>query len=261
MSQRITQFPALARLRLVALMAVREALHLRILPLFLLVALLPVAAIGWLREFNFGTTEWKFIIDFGHGALGAGGLVLAILATVQLTLGDLERGSVQMLLTRALTPTEFLVGKLVGLLALLLWFAGGLAMVLLGVLGWRGDWAGGIPWAPALGGIAFIWMKLAVTVALTLLICSYARSVLFATGAAFLLVVLAHLRHLVGSDGGLIQTMLVGLPDFQLFDPERLALVPLAARPLVASGTAVYAAVYIGLYTAIAGWLLRRREY
>lgn len=260
MSRRNAQFSALARLRLVALMSVREALHLRILPLFLLVALLPVAAIGWLREFNFGTTEWKFIIDFGHGALGAGGLVLAILATVHLTLGDLERGSVQMLLTRALTPTEFLVGKLVGLLALLTWFAVGLALVLLGVLWWRGGRAD-IPWTTAFGGIAFIWLKLAVTVALTLLICSYARSVLFATGAAFLLVVLAHLRHLVGSDVGLIQTMLVGVPDFQLFDPERLTMVPFAARPMVASGTAVYAAVYVVLYTSMAGWLLRRREY
>ncbi len=249
-----------SRVRLVALMAVREALHLRILPLFFALALLPVVAVGWLREFNFGTAESKFIIDFAQGALGAGGLLLAVLATVQLTLGDLEGRTVQMLLTRALTPAEFLVGKLTALLALMTWFAAGLAAVLVAVLLWRSRGAG-IPWAPALSGVAFIWLKLAVTVALTLLICSYARSALFATGAALLLVVLAHLRHLVGSGAGWTHVWVLVLPDFQLFDPERIAAVPATACVALIAGSAAYAAAYVALYTAVAAWFLKRREY
>lgn len=260
MSAPQVQFFSFYRVRLVALLAVREALHLRILPLFFALALLPVAAVGWLREFNFGTAESKFIIDFAHGALGAGGLMLAVLATVQLALGDLEGRTVQMLLTRVLTPAEFLAGKLTGLLALMTWFAAGLATVLVAVLLGRSHGAG-IPWAMALCGVAFIWLKLAVTVALTLLICSYARSALFATGAALLLVVLAHLRHLVGSGAGWTHVWVLVLPDFQLFDPERIAAVPATARVALIAGSAAYAVAYVALYSAVASWFLQRREY
>lgn len=253
-------FPALARLRLVALMAVREALHLRIVTLFVVVALLPLAAVGWLREFNFGTAEWKFIVDFGHGALGAGGLVLAVLATVQLTFSDLENGSAPMLLTRALTPTEFLLGKYAGMLALLAWFATGLGAVLLGVLWWRTG-VHGFPLAAVLGGIALIWLKLAVTVALTLVVCSYARSALFAMGVALLLVVAAHLRPIVGPGFGWTQVLVQVLPNFQLFSPERFMDATPAARPMLAAGSAIYALAYGALYSTVAAWFLRRREY
>ncbi len=37
-----------------------------------------------LREFNFGAAELKFIADFGLGAIGLAGTVLAALATAQL---------------------------------------------------------------------------------------------------------------------------------------------------------------------------------
>ncbi len=260
MSAPSRQLRSLFRVRLVALMVVREALHLRILPLFLVVALLPLASVGWLREFNFGTAEGKFIVDFGHGALGAGGLVLAVLAAVQLTLGDLEGRTVPMLLTRALTPAEFLYGKLIGLLALMTWFAAGVGGVLVAVLGWRLGGAA-IPWAAALGGLGFIWLKLAVTVALTLLVCSYARSALFATGAALLLVMLAHLRHLAGSGSDWTHGLVIVLPDFQFFDPERIAAMPAATRASLAACSVAYAVAYVVLYSSLAGWFLRRREY
>ena len=256
------QFLSLARVRLVALQAVREALHLRIAPLFFAFALAPVVAVGWLREFNFGTAEIKFIIDLGHGALSVGGTLLAVLATVQLVHGELAGRTVQMLLTRPLTLAEFLSGKLLGLLALMTWFAAGLAMVLALVALWRGRASGAdLPWTFLLGGVAFIWLKLVVTVALTMLVCTYARSGLFAAGVGLLLVMLAHLRHLAGTAGGWSRGLTLALPDFQLFDPERLASVSPSAGLWVVAASAAYAAAYLILYTVFAGWLLQRREY
>ncbi|MBI3884437.1 MAG: hypothetical protein HY302_01720 [Opitutae bacterium] len=260
MSAPLRRCPALVRVRLVALMAVREALHLRLVPLFAALALAPVAAVFWLRGFNFGTAEWKFIVDFGHGALGAGGLLLAVLATVQTVSGDGEHRTAQMLLSRALTPAEFLAGKLTGLLALLTWFAAAVALVLVALLRWRaGDASDAL--AVALAGIGLIWLKLTVTVALTLLIASYARSALFAAGAALLLVMLAHLRHLVGPGADWTRAWLLVLPDFQLFDPERLVGLAGRARALLLLGSAAYAAAYVTLYTALAAWLFKRREH
>lgn len=262
MKSSLAQFTSLARVRLVALHAVREALHLRIAALFFALALLPVVSVGWLREFNFGTAELKFIIDIGHGALGVGGTLLALLATVQLVHGDLEGRTVLMLLTRPLTPAEFIWGKLAGLLALITWFTAGLAVVLAAVLVWRVRGSGAeVPWALLWGGIAFIWLKLVVSVALILLVCSYARSGLFAAGAGLFLIMLAHLRHLAGTTVGWSQALTLMLPDFQLFDPEQIASVPPSAAAWVVAASAAYAAAYLIIYTLLAGWLLQRREY
>ena len=42
------------------------------------------------REFNFGSSELKFIADFGFGGMTVFGSALAIIVTAQLFLGEIE---------------------------------------------------------------------------------------------------------------------------------------------------------------------------
>jgi len=90
---------SLRRLRLIAGHTLGEALRLRLTVLLGVVAALLVLGSLWLREFNFGTAELKFIGDFGLSVIGLLGTLLAALATAQLFFSDLTGGAAACVLT------------------------------------------------------------------------------------------------------------------------------------------------------------------
>ena len=251
---------SLRRIRLIARHTLGEALHQRLILLFGVTgAALVVGSLG-LRDFNFGGAELKFIGDFGLGVTGLFGTLLAALATAHLFFGDITNRAATCILTRPVRRWEYLLGKFAGIAALLALFVLTLAVVLAAVLARRGAQlgTGGVPLPVFLQACAVQWMKLTLVAAMTLLVCSYAGSALFASCAGLLLALAAHLR---GFSGGGNWSWLRVWPDLGLFDAESLLAAghPAAAAWLLM--LAAYWAAYLPMFTVIASYAFKRREF
>lgn len=251
---------SLRRVRVVAAATLRDALRLRLALLLLAAGAGLVFVALALRDFNFGAAELKFVADFGLGAIGLLGTLLAALAMAQLYYDDLANGVAACVLARTVRRWEFLAGKLAGVAALLALFVAALSLVLAVLLGVREAQLGAVlaPLAVFLQCCALVWLKVTLVAALTLLVCSYAGSALFASSAGLMLAVIGHLRPYAGGEGWL--GWLRFWPNLGLFD----------ASPLLADGRGLswaglaaiagYWAVYQVLLTLLASYVFKHRE-
>lgn len=251
---------SLGRMRLIATQTLAEALHLRLALLLAVAGALLVLMARWLRDFNFGATELKFLGDFGLGAIGLMGTLLAALATAHLFFSDLTGATAGCVLTRSVRRWEYIGGKLAGVMALLALFVAGLALVLASMIAMREVQLGAtfVPLPVFLQACALVWLKLTLVAAMTLLVCSYAGSALFASCAGLLLAVVAHLRPFTAATGGMAWLRL--WPNLGLFDAEPLlAGGDLAATGLI--GLISYWAVFILLLGGLASYVFKHREF
>lgn len=252
---------SVGRIRLIARHTLGEALRMKLALLLGGVGSALVLAALALREFNFGATELAFIGDFGLGAMGFCGTLLATLAMAQLFFGELAGGAVYCVLTRPVRRWEYLCGKLAGVAALLALFTLALGALLAGLLVWRGAQLGVAPLAAPvfLCACAVLWLKMTLVAAMTLLICSYAGSALFASCAGLLLAGAAQLRSLAPADGGL--AWLRVWPNLALFDAESLLASGQPPAGVVMLSLVAYWAAYVLLFGVLAAHAFQRREF
>ena len=251
---------SLRRIRLIARHTLGEALHLR---LTLLLGLTGAALIGgalWLREFNFGGAELQFLGDFGLGVVGFFGTLLAVLATAQLYFTEIGSRAVHCVLTRPVRRWEYLTARFSGVAGVLALFTASLAVVIAVIIAVRGSQlhASFVPLPVFLQACALVWFKVTLAAALTLLVCSYAGSALFASCAGLLLVMIAHLRTFANEGTGLGWLRL--WPDLGLFDSSTLLAAvrpPTLAWLLCLAG---YWASYVFLLVALASHAFTHRE-
>lgn len=250
---------ALARVRCVAAQTLREAVRLRLAGLLVAAGALLVLLTLWLREFNFGGAELKFIAEFGAGALGLLGALLAASAMAHLYFRDLEGGLAAVVLTRAVRRGEYLMGKLAGVAALLALFVAALGSLLGIILVVRGAQLGavGVSLPGFLQVCAFVWLKLTLVSAMTLLVCSYAGSELFAVCAGLMLTLVAHLRPFTAAEGWVAWLRL--WPNLGLFDAGAVLAGPMTSAGL--AGLVAYWAGFMVLLSALAVHVFRRREF
>lgn len=214
----------------------------------------------WLRTFHFGAGEAKFIRDFGLGGLSFFGVVLAALATAQLFFSEVDHGGAACVLTRAVRRTEYLGGQLVGVAAMLALYTTGLSLVVAGLLAWRaGPGILDMAWSPWLVACALQWLKLCLVAAMTLLVCSYASSALFASGLALLLALLGHWRWV--ADGSNWLGWLRLWPDFSRFDGERWLAAGQTPTGLELLGIAGHWLGFMLLFYGLACYVFRHREF
>lgn len=249
----------LARVWLVAAHTLTEALRLRLTVLLAVCgAGLVLLALG-LQDFNFGAAELKFIADFGLGVISLLGTLLAALGMAHLYFRDIEGGLAACVLTRSVRRGEYLAGKLVGVAAMLAVFVAALALVLAGILAVRGAQLGAmfIPLPLFLQACALVWFKVTLVAAMTLLVCSYAGSALFASWAGLMLAVVAHLRPFTSAGGWLSWLRL--WPNLGVFDAEPL----LAGSELGGAGLLAlvgYWLTFMALFGVLSAYVFRRRE-
>lgn len=252
---------SLGRVRLIAMNSLGEAIRMRLTILFGAIgAGLVVGALG-LREFNFGSEELKFIGDFGLGAIGGFGTLLAALATGQLFFSEIQGRAAYCLLTRPVRRWEYVWGKFAGMAALLALFVAILATLVAAILFWRGRQLGASAISPPafFSACALVWLKLTLVAGMTLLVCSYAGSALFASCAGLIMAVIAHVRPFVGGSGPL--SWLRVWPNLALFDAE--AVLAAAQPPAVMTllGILGYWAIYVLIFGLIASYAFKQREF
>jgi ABC-type Na+ efflux pump permease subunit len=269
-----------ARTLFIAQNTMREAARQKLFFFFLLLALALVFGARWFRDFNFGAPELKFLADCGFGAMAFFGSALTIVATAQLFFSEIEHRTALTLLAKPVRRSEFVVGKLLGVIGLLGLFCGSLTVLLMTVLWWREgelvqQFRDAFPHGRtidygnvALAG-AFQWLKLAVLSAFTLLVATFAQTQLFTMITGFLILVICHLQYLAQEayvHGGtwlgriFAATLAAVFPNFQLFTLAD-SLVPADAPAWVdVFRVGLYGAGYVVAGCALAVFSFRARE-
>jgi len=259
-----------------------EAVRQRFFGFLVILGAVLAAGGSFLRAFNFGNSELKFTADFGFGAIFLFGSILAVVLTAQLFFSELDNRTALTLLARPVRRWEFFAGKFLGMWTLLGTFTAVLALIL-GVLLQLRAWelaalATDAATAPhfSAGGFALFallqWLRLGVVAALTLLVCSFAQSFLYAVVVAALATLACQLRGVVATlpevtRGGsaLLRRIVDGLanavPDLQMFDlGTALALEPKGVPAPVTLSALAYGLLYLPLLLGIAVWLFWDRE-
>jgi len=268
------------RVGLIAQNTLREAARQRLFHFLLFLALALVLGARWLRDFNFGASELKFLVDCGLGAMAFFGAALTVTATAQLFFSEIENRTALTLLAKPVWRAEFILGKFVGIAVLVGVFCGLLTLLLLAVVWWReGQLMALTPEAfaqgramnyPAIalaGGLQAL--KFMVLASLTLLVATYAQTQLFTMVAGFLVLVICHLQYLAqdayARGGSLAGRLIAGgmaavFPNFQLFnlaDSLGDAAVPPSVHAL---RIGLYAAGYMVAACGLAVYCFRKRE-
>jgi hypothetical protein len=269
-----------SRTLLIAQNTLLEAARQKLLNFLLFLALALVVGARWFRDFNFGAPELKFLADCGFGAMTFFGAALTIAATAQLFFSEIENRTALTLLAKPVWRTEFILGKFLGVAALVAVFCASLTALLAAVLWWReGELMREFPdnfaqgrtvsyTMVALAG-ALQWLKLAVLAAFALLVASFAQTQLFTVVTGFFILVICHLQYLAQDaytrGGALLGRVMSGaiasvFPNFQLFalaDSLNAADAPPWSD---VARIGVYALGYIAAASALAVFSFRKRE-
>jgi ABC-type transport system involved in multi-copper enzyme maturation permease subunit len=158
----------------IALNTFREAIRDRVLYLLLVFALVLIGVSRLLSLLTVGD-EAKIIKDVGLSTISIFGVLTAVFVGVSLVFKEIERRTVYTLLANPVRRWQFLVGKYVGLLALLALNVGLMSLALIGVLLARGE----SPWA-LLPALLLILVELAIVTAFALLFSSLTNPILAA---------------------------------------------------------------------------------
>lgn len=228
---------SLRRALLIAQNTLLEALRQKLFTFVVLLAGALVLGARWLRDFNFGAPELRFLADCGFGALAFFGAALTIAAAAQLFFAEIENRTVLTLLAKPVWRTEFILGKYLGVVALVALFCALMTGLLMAVL-WSREQelmrempeafaqSGAVSYAGVALAGALQWLKLAVLAAFVLLVASFAQTQLFTVAIGFFILVIGHLQYLaqetyargvssVAEALGMVLGSLV--PNFQLF--------------------------------------------
>jgi ABC-type transport system involved in multi-copper enzyme maturation permease subunit len=268
------------RIWLIAHNTLLEAARQKLFHFLLLLALGFVAGAWGLRDFNFGAPELKFLADFGFGAMAFFGAALTIAATAQLFFSEIENRTALTLLAKPVWRMEFVLGKYLGIVAVIAIFCTLVTALLAAVLSWREhglmhEFHDAFPNGRVLAGAMLVaagllqWLKLAVLAAFTLLVASFAQTQLYTSVAGFFILVICHLQYLAqeayAHTGSTVARVLGGLialifPNFQLFNlADDLGMGGVLPWNQVAR-VSVYASGYIFVTCALSVYSFRKRE-
>lgn len=271
---------SLNRLGIIAGNTFLEAVRQKLFLFLLLLAGGLVASALFFREFNFGSSELKFISDFGFGALIFFGSALTITTTAQLFFSEIENRTALTLLAKPLWRAEFVFGKFLGVFAVIGVFCAltiGLMMALL----WHresqlmgsmpDDFAGGrlIAYGDLLIVGLLQWLKFGVLTAIVLLIASFSNTNLFTVVTGFFVLVICHLQYLARDQwsnvdnvllSGAVRTLGLIFPNFQLFNLADEIGQGGGVSGAVALRVAGYGLAYIAVIGGLAVYSFRNRE-
>ncbi|MFU8848313.1 MAG: ABC transporter permease [Opitutales bacterium] len=273
---------SLYRIQLIAGNTFLEAVRQKFFSSLLVIAIALVASSSFFQQFDFGSSELKFIADFGFGALFFFGSILAITATTQLFFNEIENRTALTMLAKPVHKFEFLAGKLLGVQWLMLAFVGLISVVLAAILYWRETVLMG-----QLAGEAFSegrmlrysdiflfgflqWLKFGLLGAITIFVASFSNTNLYTIIMSFCILVVCQLQYIArdayADMEGLSRILVQGLglifPNFQLFNLGDQLLFPSqealpATTVLQITG---YSVIYMLAFLLLAHLSFRRRE-
>tara|TARA_B110000037_G_scaffold222873_1_gene300141 strand:- start:3279 stop:4127 length:849 start_codon:yes stop_codon:yes gene_type:complete len=271
---------SLRRVQVIAGNTFREAVRMK---LFLAMTILAIGALAssfLFQEFNFGSSELKFIADFGFGGMTVFGSALAIIVTAQLFYGEIEHRTALTLLAKPIYRSEFVLGKFLGAWATVACFLGMMTTCLIFALWWRetsimveypDDFQDGriVRYGAVIGFSAIQALRIGILCSVVVLFSTYASSSLFAMVMGVLIWIVGQLQHIaieawIAVDNWLLKGVYAlasfALPNFHLFDVgDKLALGENLPGAIYGK-LGFYSLLYVSFYLAVASASFNRRE-
>ena len=258
---------SLGRIFVIATHVFQEVIRDRVLYLIGFFAILLLAAMGLLPEVATGT-EKKMILDLGLAAMGILGLVISVFVGTGLVNKEIEKRTVLVLIAKPVSRAEFIIGKHLGLSALLAVLIGSMTIIyFLVLLIWRVPF----PLGSILISIVYLFFELSLLTAVAILFGVFTNSLL-ATLLAFGIYLMGHLSPdliklgQLSKNPGLerfTQGLYLILPDLSRLDLKNVAVYGIGVLPNaeILFLNALYALVYIVLLLAISIIVFSRREF
>ncbi|NEQ33584.1 MAG: ABC transporter permease subunit [Leptolyngbya sp. SIO4C5] len=213
-------------------------------------------------------TEDKITLDLGLAGISLLGLVVAIFVGTGLINKEIEKRTVLVLISKPVSRTEFILGKHLGLSAVIAVLIGLLSAIFFGVLTLNGI---EYPLESILLAILFTFLEMVLLTAVALLFGVFTSSLL-ATLLAFAVYLMGHLSQDIVELGQLsenpaIQRVTNGLylilPDLERLNLRNEAIygMQLLPEPLALASHVLYALLYTVLLLAIATLVFSRRQF
>jgi ABC-type transport system involved in multi-copper enzyme maturation permease subunit len=274
---------SLTRAGWIARITFLEAIRQRFFAFLLVLSAAMVVSSVSFRFMDFGHSELKFVADFAFGGMFLFGSVLALVMTAQLFFAEIDSRTALTLLAKPLSRTEFLLGKFIGIWAVLGVFVFSLAF-LQGIILWSraqelivlATENGRVAPEFSSGGLATFallqWFRLGVVAAMVLMVSAVARTFLFAVVVGAMTIVAGQLQWLAQeallkpSEAGALTKGLLWLssrviPNLQQFNIGDTLVLDPKALPAEAIGPVVLSgAFYLVAFLALASLAFRRRE-
>jgi len=257
----------LGRILVIASHVFREVIRDRILYLIGLFAILLIGSAGFLPLVAAGTQD-KILLDFGLAAMGIIGLIVAIFIGTGLVNKEIEKLTVLVLMSKPISSAEFIVGKHIGLSAILAALLISMSAIYFLVLLFNRF---NFSFLSILTSVFFLWLELSLITAVAILLGVFTSS-LIATLLTFAVYLMGHLSPDIVKLGKLAknptleivtQGLYLVLPDLSRLDLKNQAVYGLTLLPT--SQTLflnfLYGIVYIVLLLAIATIIFSRRQF
>lgn len=271
------------RIRTIAANTFLEALRQKFINVLIVLAVALILSANFFRQFDFGSSELKFIADFGFGAVLFFGTILSIIASAQLFFSEIENRTALTILAKPLYRWEFVTGKFLGIFAMLFIFIVLMLGLLTLLLFWRESalmerfpdsfsegrmvsYSGLL----AMGGVELL--RFGIIAALTLFIASFSNTNLYTVIISFFVTLICQLQY-VAQDGwseisnpllmAFVWAMSLLFPNFQLFNVAELLVFPQddAFLPVASLlGVIGYGLLYMVAFVALAFVSFRSRE-
>ncbi|OLP16722.1 ABC transporter permease [Leptolyngbya sp. 'hensonii'] len=243
----------------------REVIRDRVLYLVAFYGFLLVVAIRLLPEVSAGA-ENKILLDLGLGVIGLLGLIVSIFVGTSLISKEIEKRTVYILLAKPITQIELIVGKHLGLSAVLAVLLGLMTAIYMGILSWSQI---PYPMGSILITVLYNLLELSLLAAVALVF-SVFTGPLLATLISFAVYLIGHFsRDLVAlgnlSDKAEIQrltrSIYLLLPDLSRLDFKNEAVYGILPDPSTMAMNAGYALLYVVLLLSVATLIFSYREF
>ncbi|MDX2100692.1 MAG: ABC transporter permease [Leptolyngbyaceae cyanobacterium bins.59] len=243
----------------------REVIRDRVLYLIGFFAFLLVVALRLLPEVS-ATTEDKIFLDFGLAAIGALSLIVAIFVGTGLVSKEIEKRTLLVLLAKPISRTELVLGKHLGLSAVLAVLVAAMTGIYIAALNWSQI---SYPLVSILVTAIYIFLELSLLAAVAIMFSVFTGSLL-ATLVSFGVYLIGHFSRDLVTLGNLsdkleIQRLTRGiylaLPDLSRLDLKNLAVYGVLPAPTELLANAGYALLYITFLLSVAILILSRRDF
>ncbi|MBW4473087.1 MAG: ABC transporter permease [Stenomitos rutilans HA7619-LM2] len=243
----------------------REVMRDRVLYLIGLFALFLIACVRLLPEIA-ATTETKILLDVGLAAMSLLGLVIAIFVGTGLINKEIEKRTVLVLMAKPISRTEFIVGKHLGLSAVLAVLVGAMTVIYMAVL--VVDRVS-FPIGSILVSSLYLFLQLSLVTAVTIVFGVFTSSLL-ATLLTFAVYFMGNFSRDLVTLGALsknpavenlTRSIYLVLPDLARLDLKNQAVYGQLPGLSLLLENAAYGILYIVVLLAIATFVFSRREF
>lgn len=279
---------SIRRINAIASNTLTEALRQKTLHVLFLFGVAIVASSNFFTQFAF-QEQFKFFKDIGYAGISWTGLIIALLGAAQLIPAEMERRTIYVVMSKPVQSFEFILGKYLGLVALLTLMIAVMSLIFAGLLWWKETELVQAALKSAdqgliakihaeardprlLQAILLVWAKLCVIASISVLLSTVATSTIFIIAMTIVVYIIGHLQTIaremwLSQEGGihLWEKAFLGVVTFLVPDLNAFNLIDeiIAGHATWWSQTGellLYSLVYVVVLLLVSSLIFENRE-